>query len=194
MRVRSFTKTDILGCPSGVGTLPESCEPGWTQMQKKCYKLETTAFGKNWDTASANCQAKGAKLASIETSCEQETVAALATKEVWIGGSDQPEEGTWKWPSGTEFYKSKAPVSGVYTNLDTAFENIGQDNQDCVQIKTDGKWDDIVCTTFKDYICEKAAYAGGNTYVAPSTVAPTTQSKCIQLWSKYKENVFRVYK
>jgi len=163
-------------------------------MQKKCYKLETTPFGTNWDTASTNCQAKSAKLASIENACEQQTVAALATKDVWIGGSDKATEGTWIWPSGTEFYKNKAPVSGIYTNLATAFENTGQENQDCTQIKTDGKWDDIVCTTFKDYICEKAAYVGGNTYVAPSTAAPTTQKCASSCQAGWKEIDCMCYK
>ena len=66
-------------------------------------------------------------------------------------------EGTFVWQNGTEFYKSKAAVSGVFSKLSSGFNSNGQDTQHCVQIKeTSGEWDDIVCTKFQHYVCEKA--------------------------------------
>ena len=161
-----------------MGILSESCEPGWTQMQKKCYKFEEFGIGVNWDTADTRCKAINANIASIASICEQKTVAELVKNtEAWIGASDKADEGTWVWSSGTEFYKSGAAVPGMYTNLAVGFQKDGQDNQDCVLMKTDGTWDDIICSKFYNYVCEKAAYAGAATYVAPSTAAATTVSK-----------------
>ena len=140
-------------------------------MQKKCYKLETSQFGRDWETSSTKCKALNGNLASIKSECEQKVVAQLANKvSVWIGGNDLTTEGTFIWPNSEEFFKAGAVVSGVYTKLSsTAFSNSGQENQDCVQMQEDGEWDDIVCTKFQNYICEKAAYIGAATYVAPTT-------------------------
>ena len=146
-------------------------------MQKKCYKLLTTPFGKNWDDANTGCTAIGAKLTSIESQCEQDLVFEVSTKvDTWIGGNDKTTEGTFVWPNGAEFYKSSAVVSGVFTKLSSsAFNNNGQENQDCLTLKeTSGEWDDIICTKFQNYICEKAAYAGAATFVAPTASAVST--------------------
>ena len=158
-------------CQTG-GSIAETCEPGWSQIQKKCYKLESPTFKVTWDVADTNCKSKGALLATIESQCEQDFVVKLANKAVaWIGGTDKDKEGTFVWPSGTEFFKSNAAVSGVYSKLSKiAFNTNAEDAQDCVTLKDDtGEWDDIICTKTQDYICEKAAYAGAATFM-PTTV------------------------
>ena len=148
-------------------------------MQKKCYKLLITPFGKNWDDANTGCTAIGATLASIESQCEQDLVFEVSTKvDTWIGGNDKTTEGTFVWPNGNEFYKSSAAVSGVFTKLHAGFSKESQTTQHCVQLKaTSGEWDDVVCTKTLNYVCEKAAYAGAATFIPPSTVAATTVGK-----------------
>ena len=135
-------------------------------------------FGVNWDDAVTGCKAVGAKLASIESQCDQDKVFELSAKvSTWIGGNDKTTEGTFVWPNGDEFYKSSAAVSGVFTKLSTAFNSNAQATQHCVTIKDSGEWDDIVCTKFQNYICEKTAYAGAATFVPPTTEAATTVGK-----------------
>ena len=172
---------NIPGCPTGAGSIAESCEPGWSHKQKKCYKLLTTQVGKKRDDANTGCTAIGAKLASIESQCEQDLVFEVSTKvDTWIGGNDKTSEGTFVWPNGNEFYKSSAAVSGVFTKLSAAFSSKSQSIQHCVQLKaTSGEWDDVVCTKTLNYVGEKAAYAGAATFVQPSTVSATTVGKLI---------------
>ena len=168
-----------IGCPTGAGTLAESCEPGWTQMQKKCYILMTPAIQVTWENADAGCKELGAELASIESQCEQNTVVEVAKGAAWIGGNDKASEGTFTWPSGAEFYKNSAAVAGVFTKLASGFNSGSQDTQDCVQIQTDGEWDDILCSKTNNYVCEKAAYAGAATFVQPTLAATTLGNVCI---------------
>ena len=35
--------------------------------------------------------------------------------------------------------------------------------------ETSGEWDDVVCTKYQNYICEKEAYEGAVTFIIPST-------------------------
>ena len=150
-------------------------------MQKKCYKLVTAPFGANWDVADAGCKIIGAELASIESQCEQNTVFEVSNKvATWTGGNDKAAEGTFVWPNGVVFYTSSAAVSGVFTKLSNGFNSASQTTQHCVSLKdTTGEWDDIVCSKAQNYVCEKAAYAGGATFVPASTIAATTKGKIV---------------
>ena len=171
---------NVAGCPTG-DSIAESCEPGWSQMEKKCYKLETTAFGVNWDVAEDSCKNIGAHLASIESQCEQNTVVGLSNgAAVWTGGNDQASEGSFVWLNGNEFYKSGAPVSGAFTKLSTGFNSASTTTQHCVQLGESGDWDDVVCSKTLNYVCEKAAYEGAATLVI-TTVATTTAGRFILL-------------
>ena len=172
---------NIAGCPFG-DSIAESCEPGWSQMEKKCYKLETTAFGVNWNVAEDSCRNIGAHIASIESQCEQNTVVGLSNGvAVWTGGNDQASEGTFVWLNGNEFYKSRVAVSGAFTFLSTGFDSASQSTQHCVQLGASGEWDDVVCSKTLNYVCEKAAYEGAATLLI-TTIATTTSSRFIYLF------------
>ena len=149
-------------------------------MQRKCYKLVTPAIPVTWDNANSGCKSLGSELASIESQCEQNTVFEVANKAAaWIGGNDKDSEGTFTWPSGTEFYKSGAAVAGVYTNLASGFNSASQTTQHCVQIQdSDGEWDDVVCSKTLNYVCEKEAYAGAATFIQ-TTIDTTPLGNCL---------------
>jgi len=163
-------------------------------MEKKCYKLETTAFGVNWDVAEDGCKNIGAHLASIESQCEQNTVVGLADgAAVWTGGNDKTDEGTFVWLNGNEFYKSGAAVSGAFTKLSTGFNSASTTTQHCVQLGATGEWDDVVCSKTLNYVCEKAAYAGAATLVI-TTVATTTatcSATCATGWTTIGCNCYK---
>ena len=73
-------------------------------------------------------------------------------------------EGTFTWEDGTEFYKAGAVVAGAFTNLFSAFSSSSQETQDCLQLRDDGTWDDVLCTKTLNFVCQKPAYIGANTY------------------------------
>ena len=143
-------------------------------MEKKCYKLETTAFGVNWDVAEDGCKDIGAHLASIESQCEQNIVMELSSgAAVWTGGNDKEIEGTFVWANGNEFFKDGAVISGAFTELSTGFNNAAQTTQHCVQLTSTGEWDDVVCSKTLNYICEKEAYEGAATLIQTINTATT---------------------
>ena len=144
-------------------------------MEKKCYKLETTAFGVNWDVAVDSCKDIGSDLASIESQCQQNTVMELSDgAAVWTGGNDRGSEGTFVWPNGNEFFKDGSVVPGAFDKLSAGFNNAAQTTQHCVQLTSTGEWDDVVCSKALDYICEKSAYDGAATLIQTTNTATTT--------------------
>ena len=65
------------------------------------FKLYTHQW-KTWAEAEAHCQSEGAHLASVLTERENNKVKALAGKyAVWLGGSNQEEEGPLRWSDGS---------------------------------------------------------------------------------------------
>ena len=53
--------------------------------------------------AESHCQSEGGHLASVTSEEEHRMVAAVAEYKVWIGGSDQEEEGVWRWSDGSKW-------------------------------------------------------------------------------------------
>ena len=105
----------------------------------------------SWDAARSSCRCNNsAELASISNSTEDNLLALLAgtVENTWVGGHDLHGEGTFTWTDNTTW---------SFTNWnDNQPNNGGTDgNQDCVSLRPDGKWDDVVCTTARQYACEK---------------------------------------
>ena len=65
----------------------------------------------------------------------------------WIGLSDQREEDLWVWDSRT---------SG-YVNWNRGEPNDWNGNEDCVQMTTSGRWNDVNCGSRLMFFCEDRA-------------------------------------
>ena len=74
---------------------------------------------------------------------------------VWIGATDEKEEGKWIWSDGEEesFYTNWHRESG---------EPNGARFQNCALILADwqGSWDDGACTWVASFICERRKRGG----------------------------------
>jgi len=88
--------------------LSEKCDDGWNEYAAtgSCYKVLRNAS--EWSVAKASCQAEGAELSSIESSQEWNFVKDFLTQtgysadKVWLGGTDDNVEDTWKWTDGSQ--------------------------------------------------------------------------------------------
>jgi hypothetical protein len=91
-----------------------------------------------------------------------------ATLQSWLGGSDEAEEGTWRWLDGPEagmiFWQgdqNASPIPGVYENWD--FNEPGSSgNEDAVamwQFNTSswGRWGDFIAGDHPHYLVEYSA-------------------------------------
>ncbi|MEZ4469980.1 MAG: lectin-like protein [bacterium] len=101
----------------------------------------------NWANAQAACQAIGGNLVTLESAEEFALFDALTL--YWLGLSDQAEEGTFVWASGSDA-AYRAFLAGEPNN---------DGNQDCVQVYQGG-WDDLQCGNSRAYICEGAQANG----------------------------------
>ena len=115
----------------------------------------------SWDNAATECAGNGGGLMIVESEAmnqfarQQCTGMLDASKDCWLGGSDQGAEGTWVWPDG-------GPVVWGFTpDLDNdAWLNANPDNsggiQDCLLMlggSNAGLWDDRDCSASSRGLC-----------------------------------------
>ena len=150
-------------------TQSPNCDVGWYHHQGKCYKVMPEKL--SWEEARKSCSCKeSAELGSITTAEEQAVARRLISDNTWIGATDIETEDTFVWSDGTTFVRSDYD----------SFWGQGQPNnagdQDCVYLKSDGLWDDAVCSTRRQYLCEKPDKIG--------TILPSnTACSCAEGWS-----------
>ena len=93
---------------------------------------------------------EGAELASVSSSEANTFLGSLTQDHTWLGGNDVVAEGTYTWTDGTSWsydnWRFNAPNNGN-----------GNSEQDCVILRSDGEWDDVSCSTSRNFVCEKPA-------------------------------------
>jgi len=112
---------------------------------------------RDWDGARKACEGAGGKLAVPENDAESKAlfdalkhpVEVPSTQPglgVWIGLSDEAEEGKFKWVSGS-------PAS--FGNWLAGQPDDANHGEDCATLTLgDGKWNDADCGTPLPYLCE----------------------------------------
>ncbi|KAM9115144.1 C-type lectin domain family 17, member A-like isoform 2-T2 [Pangshura tecta] len=123
------------------------CPPGWQSFEKSCYFFSTSA--KSWPDAKQFCTDQGSGLVIINTEEEQAFLSNHIIKPdvYWLGLSDSAKEGEWRWVDGSllsvRFWASDEP------------NNFGQQGEDCGSFRSDGKWNDVICSLTGHWICER---------------------------------------
>lgn len=69
------------------------------------------------------------------------------TAGFWIGGYDMGHEGKFVW------FSTGRPVNG-YTNWRLGEPNNKNDNENCLTMLINGRWNDEPCLTERAFICE----------------------------------------
>ena len=74
------------------------------------------------------------------------------TDRFWIGINDVTEEGSFKYNSDQSIilWDNWRVSAGQPNNIN---------NQDCVAVNSNGKWDDDACSQLKSFVCEKGTKA-----------------------------------
>ena len=86
-------------------------------------------------------------VAVIDDDAENALIDTLAgNRAVWLGLSDEAVEGTWITVLGT---------TQTYFQWDSNQpDNFGIGGEQCVEQKTNAKWNDLGCTSNRRYVCE----------------------------------------
>ena len=147
-------------CELAMTTSPfflSGCPPGWCVYGGSCYKLNLS--NSSFSDAISFCKKTiNAYLVEIQSGNENSFVAGLFADDLWIGYSDQRQEGEWLW--------NTTGLVGNYTNWyvypagSNRFEpNNAYGVQHCAMIwgSNPGRtsWDDKECWYQTRFVCER---------------------------------------
>ena len=79
-----------------------TCQKGWEKNGERCYWWQNDP--KIWAEAEQFCKDKGAHLASVTSLNIHNYIWSKIEptgRSVWVGGSDQDQEGQWMWIDGS---------------------------------------------------------------------------------------------
>ncbi|KAM5141290.1 pulmonary surfactant-associated protein D-like [Mantella aurantiaca] len=110
----------------------------------------TNGIEENFENAQKTCKEAGGNLATPRNAAENSaTQEILNTKgetiKAYLGISDLQVEGIFKYLTGEKM---------TFTNWNLGEPNNSKDNEDCVEIQDNGKWNDIPCNLLRLVICE----------------------------------------
>ncbi|XP_013403252.1 macrophage mannose receptor 1-like [Lingula anatina] len=105
-----------------------------------------------YSEATEYCRANGTHLATAETMKGLSILYAFwkqipgAGTRLWMGADDIAQNGDWRWTAA-----DGDPVDYYNWRLD---EPNGGDRENCMELYTDGGWNDLLCSRLKHFICE----------------------------------------
>lgn len=124
-------------------------------MTGNCF-IFLEGFGRPYLTARGECEALGARLASLATRREFDLVLArMVAAGYWLGLDDLGTEGTFVWSSAE---------TGTFTNWRLDEPNDAMGLEDCTVMYGNyvgefaafvGGWNDVDCTTTRYAVCER---------------------------------------
>merc|ERR1711988_296818 len=128
---------------------PKKCPVGWHQFQKHCYRVYDY-FLREWKHQDVMCRHHGGYLAIINSAEEQEFVKTLMRRHLWIG-LKKGDDGKFYWRWGQK---------PTYTNWAPGEPNDPESYvlEDCVEMRTDGKWNNLQCRRRLGFLCKRKAY------------------------------------
>jgi Lectin C-type domain len=103
----------------------------------------------NWEDALLYCEGRGMNLATFDSREEAKYFNSIAGKEVWVGITDQKEEG--KFIQITDDQEADIPWNAGEPN------NFN-DDENCVQSGFDGGFNDNDCKSVIRFACERVEY------------------------------------
>ncbi|XP_025023010.1 pulmonary surfactant-associated protein D-like [Python bivittatus] len=120
--------------------------PGGRTVGNKVFK--TNGYEGNFEDLKQKCVQAGGQLATPRNAAENDAVqkvAALYNKSAFLGITDLKTKGTFK-------YLNDQPIT--YSNWLQGEPNNNQGNENCVEIFTNGKWNDRACGEKRLLLCE----------------------------------------
>lgn len=113
----------------------------------------------SWDFASAACSDSGGYLVTVTSQEENNFLISLADgRDAWSGGKQplgqsSPSTG-WQWVTGEtwSFTNWHDGEPNDNNNIEGDEEPVAQEN--CLEFRTDGSWNDDECVDPHNYVCE----------------------------------------
>ena len=160
-------------------------EEGWNEVVKtnlggkKNYKLNKEK--RAWDEAEFYCQGEGGHMASIQNQEDNRNVTAsvlgLASRNIWVGGTDQEEEGGWRWSDESHWN---------FAQWDNGYGSRGK-SQNCIRFYSpSNRWRDTFCTIPYPFICQSSSLIlSGKTNITLSYTAEQLTFRRFMVWYNF---------
>lgn len=145
------------GGDDSAGAAPAlECAPSYTLVvDGLTSRYREVMTGRHWVEAEQDCESDGGHLVIIDSEPENAFMAAFAAKAItddksthqlaWFGLGDSANEGDFRWVTGSTlgdaFWSDGEP--------NTAFKD-----EDCVEMRASGQWNDDRCDAPLIYVCE----------------------------------------
>ena len=133
----------------------------WSCLGGRCFRK----FGarKSFDGAEAMCATFGSHLSAPQSLAEQTELELLADGDsIWLGLSDRNMESRWTFSDGSSagVATSAIETGWKYSNFYSGEPNDWSNNENCIVMRTDGKWNDVDCATnLLPFVCEHSELA-----------------------------------
>ncbi|KAM9324939.1 pulmonary surfactant-associated protein D [Gastrophryne carolinensis] len=112
----------------------------------------TNGLEESFENAQKTCKEAGGNLAAPKSAAENSAAQEILhthnkgeSTKAFLGISDLQVEGMFKYITGEKI---------TFTNWNLGEPNNSKDNEDCVEIQDNGKWNDIPCNLLRLVICE----------------------------------------
>ncbi|XP_077183432.1 uncharacterized protein LOC143832629 isoform X4 [Paroedura picta] len=122
------------------------CPPNWVSFEEHCYFFST--LSKPWMVGKQSCQNEGAHLIIINNRLEMKFLVSqtLDDEVFWIGLTDAGKEGQWRWVDDTSL---------SFSSWGKGEPNNAGQGEDCATLRSNGKWNDALCSGNEMWICER---------------------------------------
>jgi hypothetical protein len=132
------------------------CAPGYvTRVPGLSSLYREVTVGRQWAEAELDCESDGGHLIVIDDAAENDWMKSIAERSVtdsrstnqlsWLGIGDSATEGTFEWVTGASL--------SLALWADTEPNSL-YDDEDCVEIRASGSWNDDRCDAALTYVCE----------------------------------------
>ncbi|XP_077401190.1 asialoglycoprotein receptor 1 isoform X2 [Vanacampus margaritifer] len=139
------------------GSTPESsgcCPLDWERVGSSCYLLSRSLLP--WHDARDWCNGHESHLAIILTDEEWKLVQRHAQGNFfWVGLSDE-RTGSWEWVNQTPYVMNRRHWRPGQPDSWT-HHGMGPGDEDCAHIHTDGRLNDLHCSTRLRFLCQSHA-------------------------------------
>ncbi|XP_006899229.1 PREDICTED: asialoglycoprotein receptor 2-like [Elephantulus edwardii] len=132
---------------NGRGT--KCCPINWLEHDGSCYWFSVS--GTTWSEADKYCRLENAYLAVINSREEQKFILQHSSPfHTWIGLTNSG--GSWTWVDGTNY--EKGYLNWAFSQPDDWKGHEMGGSEDCVEIRSDGRWNDDFCEQVHRWVCE----------------------------------------
>ncbi|KAM3590883.1 uncharacterized protein V6R79_018241 [Siganus canaliculatus] len=135
------------------GSLADGCCPlGWENFRKSCYFFSKTTL--SWDDAKDWCNGHESHLLILSTDEEWDFITSQSAGSFyWVGLTDG-RTGKWEWVNQTPYVMNRRRWKPGQPDSWTG-HGLGAGDEDCAHMHTDGKLNDLHCSSRLRYICQR---------------------------------------